>query len=106
LFQKGRRRPSGRDIKIRAGTNVFHRVHKAPGGLIRADFEAIEGRFGKVNLSGDFFCFPGEAIGWLESGLKGHAIGEVRTFLEKFYADGEVETPGIEIDDWLSVLEA
>lgn len=106
LFQKGRRRPSGRDIKIRAGTNVFHRVHKAQGGLIRADFEAREGRFGKVYISGDFFCFPEEAIGWLESGLEGRAIGEVRTFLEKFYVDREVETPGIEIDDWLRVLGA
>ncbi len=104
LYQKGRRVSSGRDIKIRSGIKVVQKIYKAPGGLIRADFELREDRFSDVSLSGDFFCFPEEAIGLLESRLEGQPIGEAHTFLKKFYSEEDIETPGIEIDDWMHVL--
>jgi len=104
LFQKGKKWTKGRDIKIRQGTNLRHKVHKAPGGLIRADIEIIEGRLGRVSLSGDFFCYPAEAIDWLESGLNGIRFDDVETFLDSFYKEKEIETPGITIEDWLKVL--
>ncbi|MEE9419273.1 MAG: biotin/lipoate A/B protein ligase family protein [Desulfatiglandaceae bacterium] len=105
LHQKGGRRISGRDVKIRAGINVVHRMYKAPGGLIRADFEVNEGSFGRVWLSGDFFCFPEDAIDRLESRLENTPIGEARSLLESFYSDANIETPGIRIDDWMKILE-
>ena len=105
LYQKGKRRISGRDIKVRAGTKVLHRMHKARGGLIRADFEMNEGRFGSVSLSGDFFCFPEEAISQLESKLEGSPIGGIYNLLRDFYSEESIETPGIEINDWLKVLQ-
>lgn len=104
LFQRGKR-ASGREIKIRAGVNVIQKMHKAPGGLIRADFEITEGRFGNVSLSGDFFCFPQEAINRLESAFEGKSVKDVPSVLKTFYADQKVETPGIEIEDWLKVLK-
>lgn len=104
LFQKGKKQTQGRDIKIRQGTNLTHKVHKAPGGLIRADIEVIEGKLGSVSLSGDFFCYPAEAIDWLESGLKGIHFDDVETFLDSFYKEKGIETPGITIKDWLKVL--
>jgi lipoate-protein ligase A len=104
LFKKGRTALRGRDVKIRAGTKVLHRMHKASGGLIRADFEVTDGKFGQVHLSGDFFCFPEEAITWLESGLQGLPTGEVKPFLEAFYPGKRVETPGIQVCDWIKVL--
>jgi lipoate---protein ligase len=104
LFQKGKKRTKGRDIKIRQGTNLTHKVHKAPGGLIRADIEVIEGKLGSVSLSGDFFCYPAEAIDWLESGLNGIHFDDVGTFLDSFYKEKGIETPGITIKDWLKVL--
>jgi len=103
LYQKGRR-VSGRDIKIRAGIKVVRKMHKAPGGLIRADFELREGKFGNVSLSGDFFCFPEQAISLLEAGLEGQPIQEARTLLNRFYSEEGIETPGIGIDDWMRVL--
>jgi len=103
LYQKGRR-VSGRDIKIRAGIRIVQKLHKAPGGLIRADFEVKEGKFSSVSLSGDFFCFPEEAITSLESRLEGRATEEACATLRKFYSEESVETPGIEIDDWMRVL--
>jgi lipoate-protein ligase A len=104
LFQKGKKWTKGRDIKIRQGTNLRHKVHKAPGGLIRADIEVIEGRLGRVSFSGDFFCYPAETIDWLESGLNGIRLDDVEAFLDSFYKKKGIETPGITIEDWLMVL--
>jgi lipoate-protein ligase A len=104
LYQKGRRVSSGRDIKIRAGIKVVQKIYKAPGGLIRADFELTEGKFSDVSLSGDFFCFPEEAISLLEARLEGQPIQEAHTLLKKFYSEEDIETPGVEIDDWMHVL--
>ena len=103
FFQKGKP-ASGREIKIRAGMNVIQKMHKAPGGLIRADYEIREGRFGNVSLSGDFFCFPQEAISTLESALEGKSVKDIPAVLTTFYSAQKVETPGIEIEDWLKVL--
>ncbi len=105
LYQKGRR-VSGRDIKIRSGIKVVQKIHKAPGGLIRADFELREGRFSDVSLSGDFFCFPEEAISLLEARLEGQPIQEAHALLKEFYSEKDIETPGIEIYDWMQVLTA
>lgn len=104
LYQKGRQIP-GRDLKIRAGIKVVHKIHKAPGGLIRGDLEVREGKFGNVSFSGDFFCFPERAISRLESMLEERATGEARSILEEFYSQGGVETPGIEVNDWMKILE-
>ncbi len=103
LYQKGRR-VSGRDIKIRSGIKVVQKIYKAPGGIIRAAFELREDRFGDVSLSGDFFCFPEEAISLLEARLEGQPIEKACTLLKKFYSEEGIETPGIEIDDWMQVL--
>jgi lipoate-protein ligase A len=104
LFQKGKR-VTGRDIKIREGTKVIHKMHKAPGGLMRADFGLQDGKFAHVSLSGDFFCFPAEAIGRLEKDLKGQRIEEAASLLLKYYDEKRMDTPGIGLEDWLQVLK-
>jgi lipoate-protein ligase A len=106
FFQKARRPMPGRDIKIRSGAKLIHRVHKAAGGLIRADYEVIDESFGKVHISGDFFCYPDTAIEALESALDGQPVGQVDAFLKEFYNKNPIEMPGIEIDDWLKILTA
>ncbi len=103
LSQKGHKR-IGRDIKIRAGVKLIHKLHKATGGLIRADFELSEGTFANLNISGDFFCFPGEAISRLESRIEGQPMADARQIIEAFYTQESIETPGIEVDDWMQVL--
>jgi len=47
---------AARDVRIATGVNVVQRLHKAPGGLLRAVSEVKDGRFESVSLSGDFFC--------------------------------------------------
>jgi len=103
LLQKRRKR-TGRDVVIRSGARILHRVHKAKGGLIRADFEVSDGRFRQLAISGDFFCFPKEAISLLESILEERPVEEAMVVLGEFYARGEVETPGIGVEDWMAVL--
>jgi lipoate-protein ligase A len=103
LYEKGMQAP-GRSVKIRAGVDVMHRVHKAPGGLIRADFGVKDGSYSGVTISGDFFCFPSDAVGRLESMLEGRLLAETPRVIEEFYAKGEVETPGVAVADWLAAL--
>jgi lipoate-protein ligase A len=105
LCRKGKRVP-GRDVKIRAGLNLVQKAYKAPGGLIRADFEVIDGSFGEIDLSGDFFCFPQRAVRELEERLKGKPTREVMKILTEFYGGQRVETPGITAGDWLKVLSS
>ncbi len=104
LYQE-RRQISGRDIKIRAGMHVIHNMHKAPGGLIRADIKVKDKKFENVCLSGDFFCYPENAIRSLEARLEGEFVEEVGPALKDFYVKNEIETPGIGIDDWIRVLK-
>jgi lipoate-protein ligase A len=105
LFKKGKSLPQGRAVRIAGGVEVLERVHKAPGGLLRVTLEVRDGRLGQVSLSGDFFCYPREAVGELEQRLAGAALEEVPAVLQAFYAGG-VETPGVAIADWLAVLGA
>jgi lipoate---protein ligase len=103
LYRKGRMN-TGRDVKIRAGLNVVQKIYKAPGGLLRCEMELMDGKIVDLTLSGDFFCFPKHAVGRLERSLKGKGLNEVEKFLNGFYAGGDVETPGVGVDDWMSLF--
>lgn len=82
----------------------MQRIHKAAGGLLRATLEVKDNRLASVSLSGDFFCYPEDAIAQLESALQGIALQQVGAALNQFYADHDVETPGVTTDDWAKVL--
>jgi lipoate-protein ligase A len=105
LYKKGRRRP-GREVKIASGVNVVQRVHKAPGGLLRATVEVADGRLADVALAGDFFCYPPEAIADLEAALAGTPLDQAGAAVAAFYAAHDIETPGVTADDWRQVLGA
>jgi lipoate-protein ligase A len=103
LFQRGKRVP-GREVKIRAGLHVIRKAHKAPGGLIRTDYEVEEGRIKGVSVSGDFFCFPRTAMRELEERLEDQPVEEIEFLLKAFYSRDRVETPGITVQDWLQLF--
>ena len=105
LYKKGSRFPHGRDVRIAGGVNVVQRVHKAAGGLLRSTFEIKDGRLEQVSLSGDFFCYPQDAVETLERMLKGSPVDALGETLALFYS-GKVETPGVTPADWLAVLGA
>ena len=103
LHKKGRRLAE-RDVKIATGVNVVQRVHKAPGGLLRATLEVREGLLADVSLSGDFFSYPQDAVGDLEQALMGSPLADVEETVGLFYATHQIETPGVSLADWLKVL--
>ncbi len=104
LYRRGRVLDS-RQMRIRSGVNLVHRIHKAHGGIIRADFEIMEGSYRQVCLSGDWFCYPQHAVSVLESEIEGVEPGGLRPTIERFYAENRFETPGITVEDWMAVLK-
>ena len=104
LLSPGRRFSSDKNVKIRSGVNTIQKMHKSVGGLIRADYSLENDRLHDINISGDFFCYPGEAVIEIENMLEGVARKDVQKSLRSYLEDSGIETPGIEIIDWLQVL--
>jgi lipoate-protein ligase A len=105
LLRRGRPL-NGRKMRIRSGVNLFHRIHKAPGGLMRADFEVRDGTYRNVSLTGDWFCYPRQAVRDLELKIAGISIENLGSAVQEFYHEHRLETPGITVEDWLTVLAA
>jgi lipoate-protein ligase A len=95
LRRPGRRLADRRDVKIATGVNVIQRVHKAPGGLIRAILQVQAGQIVSAELSGDFFFFPSTALPTLEVELMGKPLAEVEAVVERFYVEHGIESPGV-----------
>jgi lipoate-protein ligase A len=95
---------SRRSVKIRSGVEVKHQRHKASGGLIRADFEIQNGRLSRVDISGDFFCYPEDSIHQLERMLEGTGTADIQQVLTSFCSRQDIEIPGIDLSDWIRVL--
>ncbi len=103
LYQK-RRPTAGREVKIRAGVEVRHKMYKAPGGLIRATTEMRDGVIAAVSLSGDFFFYPEARLADLEAALVGVRETDVETAVARFYAEHGIESPGVSPADFAQVL--
>jgi len=103
LYQKRRPR-TDREVKIRAGVHVRQKMHKAPGGLIRAIVQVEEGVIRNTELSGDFFFYPAERLADLERVLVGVSLEEVEQAVARFYAEHGVESPGVTPADFARVL--
>jgi lipoate-protein ligase A len=105
LYRRGKR-TAGRTVKVKAGLEWTQRSHKAPGGLMRAEFRIDEGRLRDLSISGDFFCFPRDFVKRLEAELEGRSLEAVRPAIEALYAVESVDTPGVRLDDWMVLLRA
>ena len=94
----------GRTVKIAAGVEVKHLVHKAPGGLIRGDVEVADGVISSLVLSGDFFFYPAEKLGELSEAVVGKRTAEVEETIVRFYREHGIESPGVEPSDFAKVV--
>lgn len=101
-----RRRASARKVRISGDTQVVRNAHKAPGGLIRATLEVKAGRIVSVDLSGDFFIYPPQAVERLQARLAGVPLDEAEEAVAAFYREEGVESPGVTPKDWAVVLQA
>ena len=103
LYEIGRR-TEGRTVKIAAGVDVRHLVHKAPGGLIRGDVEITDGVITSLSLSGDFFFYPADKVTELSEALIGKKGAEVEETIIQFYEEHGIESPGVEPADFARVV--
>lgn len=103
LYKIGRRM-EGRKVRIAAGVDVKHLVHKAPGGLIRGDVEITDGVISSLALSGDFFFYPADKLTELSETLIGKKEAEVEETIVQFYEKHNVESPGVEPADFARVV--
>ena len=90
--------------KIATGVNIVQKVFKAPGGLLKAVYELKDDRIFDLSLSGDFFCYPREAVSDLEVALEGAKLADLGRLIETFYQDNIVESPGVTPSDWNTLL--
>ena len=104
LFHRGKR-VGGRVVKVRSGLEVVQRMHKATGGLIRAEFVVEDGCYKEVAISGDYFCFPKDTVSRLQSSIEDSPTKEILKVVTDFYQMGRFEWPGVEIDDWLQIFK-
>lgn len=99
VFQRGGMTRAG--VKIAEGVRVRESAHKAPGGLIRATVTERDGVIDDVVLSGDFFCYPPEAIAGLERSLVGVSLEQdaLVARISGFLADRSARLPGVSSAD-------
>ena len=104
LHRRGKQ-VDGRVVKVRSGLEVVQRMHKATGGLIRAEFFVDEGQIKEISISGDFFCFPKDAVNRLEMMLEGKPVRQLQAVISEFYEKDDFELPGVGIDDWMDLFK-
>jgi lipoate-protein ligase A len=103
LYKRGKRM-SGREVKIASEVNVAHKVHKAPGGLIRGISEIKGDCIVSTSISGDFFFYPAEKLAALEEALGGIKLDEVESAIVDFYQAEGIESPGLTPADFARAI--
>jgi lipoate-protein ligase A len=106
LHSNDSRRPRADQVKIREGVYVIQNMIKAPGGLIRVTAVNEDGKLKDVHLSGDFFFYPAESLPALEKSLHDVSanVATVAQVIEDFYAQNNVESPGVQPMDFAKIL--
>ncbi len=89
-----------RAIKIKEGTFVRSGLHKARGGLIRAEVYILEGIVEEIRIYGDFTLYPKSALKELESSLVGVPFEKesIEEKVKQFFNSG-VDFPGVSAED-------
>ena len=96
-WRRGGRLTDAKTVRISATTSVGTANFKAPGGLIRATIEKVEGKLNEVVISGDFFMLPSDAISKLERRIIGASIegDEITKRIEQAFSEYIAESPGV-----------
>ncbi len=98
-------RREGRSVKIAGDIKVVEADHKA-GKLIRVRAETMGEELRDVQITGDLFVVPKEALSALEEALVGVELeeGALLEAVEGFYEETGAQTPGITAEDFTAAL--
>jgi len=96
---------AGRTVKIAHDVKIVEADHKA-GKLIRLRAEMVGSVIRSVQIMGDLFVVPKEAVDVLEEMLIGVELEscELRKVVDRFYEVTQAQTPGITIEDLVDAL--
>ncbi len=84
-------------------------IHKSKGGLIRSFVRVEKGIIRDIEISGDFFLFPEEALYKILEQLKGTPAerNEIQKNIERIYAKESIQSPGTLPSDFTeSIMKA
>ena len=76
-------------------------------GVIEVEIFLENERISKAKITGDFFVYPEEALESLEKAIVGSTgdENEINKKITAIYNEKKVSTPGITIDDWVTVIK-
>lgn len=79
---------------------------KAEKGVIEIELTHNEDTITAMKITGDFFIYPEEAIEKIEDTLRNAPLDKIiiAEKLKKVYEKEDITTPGIKIDDWVTVI--
>jgi len=94
----------GRTVKIAHEIKLVEIDHKA-GKLLRIRAEIQENRINNIQIRGDYFIIPKEAIKTLEQNLKNIELEQntIKPKIEKFL-QSEIDIPGFTADDFTTAI--
>ena len=95
----------GRSVKIAGDVKVVESDHKARK-LIRVRAEVKGDEILGIQIRGDYFAVPEQAMTRLEESLQGVRLNEasISQAVESFYNETKVQTPGIGVADFTSAV--
>ncbi|RME01480.1 MAG: hypothetical protein D6814_01450 [Calditrichaeota bacterium] len=93
-------------MKIHQDVWVAESTYKAAGGLIRATAIIRQNRLHDISISGDFTFHPQPRFRDFELHLKNLPLDRktIESSITTFYQTNAIQTPGIEIEDWIKVI--
>ncbi len=91
------------------GSKTKQGIHKSKGGLIRSFVTVEKGVIRDIEISGDFFLFPEEALYKILEQLKGTPAerNEIQKNIERIYENERIQSPGTLPSDFTeSIMKA
>ncbi len=75
-------------------------------GLIEVELCTENNQLTILKITGDFFIYPEEALEIIEQELLGISLDkeQLENKIEGIYKKQQISTPGITIDDWVTVI--
>jgi hypothetical protein len=75
-------------------------------GLIEVELNIEKNKISYLKITGDFFIYPEEALEIFEKELLNFEIDEeqLKNKVREIYDQQQISTPGITIDDWVTVI--
>ncbi len=81
-------------------------THRTQKGLIEIELSIENDCLSSLKITGDFFIYPEEALEIIEQTLTNLKIDQalIEEQITGIYEQHKISTPGITIDDWVTVI--